>query len=105
MVAAWPRSAENQYFTVRSRAPVQRMLPQYRFSFGDRSPFSETTFQPPSRYIALSMGMSPQYSRRIYNTGRSLPGQNKDSRMKTISICSGELDSVSLAHKAKRGAI
>lgn len=105
MVAAWPRSAGNQYFTVRSLAPVQRMIPQHLFSFGDSSPFSEMTFRPPPPYIALSMGMSPQYSRRIFNTGRSLPGQNKDSRMKTISICSGELDSVSLAHKAKRGAI
>src|SRR6056297_706318 len=31
--------------------------------------------------------------------GRSLPAQNKDTGMKTIVICSGGLDSVSLAHK------
>jgi len=31
--------------------------------------------------------------------GRSLPGENKDKTMKTIVVCSGGLDSVSLAYK------
>ena len=48
--------------------------------------------------MPLPMRQHTQYD-RLWTTGRSLPGQNKDIWMKTIVICSGGLDSVSLAYK------
>src|SRR5262249_51672839 len=39
------------------------------------------------------------HCRTVRRPGRSLPGQNKEPSVNTLVVCSGGLDSVTLAHK------
>src|SRR5262249_58206640 len=39
------------------------------------------------------------HCRTLCRPGRSLPGQNKEPSVNTLVVCSGGLDSVTLAHK------
>jgi hypothetical protein len=53
---------------------------------------------PPARRIEPPAVRAREVS-ALSRPSRSLPGQNKEPSVKTLVVCSGGLDSVTLAHK------